>query len=68
MVDFGARLEAVLFEHPVDLLLLAPYHAPVLPVGLTPLAGSETAVDAVAEGCFELDALAEWGGKYGGVG
>ena len=68
VVDFGALLESVLLENPVDLFLLAPHHVPVVGIGLAPLAVVEAFVDAVAEGGFEFDVLVEWAGGYGGVG
>ena len=57
VVDLGARLHAVLLEHPVDLLLLAPHHLPIIAFDFLPLTADESLVNAVPEGCFELDIL-----------
>lgn len=65
MVDPHVRHDAMLLEHPVHLLLLAPDDVPVILPGLPPLAPHEAVVDAVLEGRLELDGRAEWEEAYG---
>jgi|JI6StandDraft_1071083.scaffolds.fasta_scaffold104895_3 hypothetical protein len=59
MVDFGPLLESEPLEDPVDLLFFAPHDIPIVCLGLSPLPIVKGFVDAVAEGSFELDTLAD---------
>ena len=56
VVDFHPGQDTCLLEHPVDLLLVAPHHVPVVVVGLFPLAVIQALKDTVSEIGFELDA------------
>lgn len=60
--------DAVLFEHPIYLFLLAPDDVPVIVPCLLPLTVEETVVNAVLEGGLELYAAADYHRPYGGVG
>ena len=55
VVDSHVGQDAVPFEDPVYLLFLAPHHAPVIIIGLSPLASRQRLVHTVFEVCFEFD-------------
>lgn len=59
MVDPHVRHDAMLLEHPVYLLLLAPDDVPIVVPGLLPLTTREAVVYAVLEGGLELYGRAE---------
>ena len=65
MVDAHVGHDAMLLEHPLHLLLLAPDDVPVILPRLPPLSPREPVVDAVLEGGLEFDGRAEWKGGYG---
>lgn len=68
MVDLGLRGQSMLLENPVDLLLLAPHHIPVVGLRLLPLAGLQCLIHAIPEGSFEFDRVPALGRSYGGFG
>lgn len=68
VVDAHVRQDAVLLEHPVHLLLLAPDDVPVVLPRLLPLPVHEPLVHAVLERRLELYAAPECHTPYGGVG
>lgn len=68
VVDAHVGQDAVLLEHPVHLLLLAPNHVPVLLPRLLPLPTHEPVVHAVLERRLELYVAPALHLMYGGFG
>lgn len=59
VVDFHTGEHTMFFEYPIDLLLFAPHHVPVIIICLPPLSLDEAFEDTIFESCFKLDVGAE---------